>query len=121
MLGAQEDAFDVDRKYPVELGLIDLQHRPVTVGGTGVVDDDVQPTELLQCAAQQRAHAFIVGHVDLDKVRIAAAFGNLIDHSLTAHGVHVRNDDLGALAGKRLGDALAKTRTGAGDDRDFIG
>ena len=51
----------------------------------------------------------------------AEAGADLVHHPLAARGVHVGDDDPGALLGEGLGDALTKAGTGAGDDGSLVG
>ena len=118
----QEQALHVDAVDPVELVLGHVEHRLVAVRGAGVVDDDVEvavfverearraPRRRRRCdtspAQDARAAA---GGDDLAAPR-AAPLAALMSLTTTR----------GALLREALRDALAESRTAAGDDRDLV-
>ena len=63
----------------------------------------------------------ILGHVaaDIDGAALAVRLLDLGGDAPAAAVVDVVDDDLGALLGEAFGDAFAKTRAAAGDDRNL--
>jgi len=116
-MGEQKDRLHVDREKPVELVLLHLQHRPPDVAHSGIVDEDVDRSEGIDRGLHRG--------INVGALRDVAAHGN----GLVADGgcrsprgplVDVDDGDARALARERLGNALAKTRSGTGHQRNLV-
>jgi hypothetical protein len=113
------DRLHVDREDAVERRLGDLQQRLVGHRVAGVVDQDVEPAEGADRPLDEALHVAVDGHVRLVEFGRAAGGDDLVGDARAAGPVDVVDDEVRALLGETLGDALAEARSGAGDDRDL--
>ena len=112
------DALEVDvhDQVPVLLGHLEEQ---VVAGDAGVVDQDVDPAELVDDALHRGLRGGGVDDVAADADR-AGTVGEVEAARGVGGGglVEVEDRDRGALAGEALGDAEADASGCSGDDGD---
>jgi hypothetical protein len=106
----------VDREDPVVFRLAYLQHRPVDVRGSGIVDKDVEAAKggdrLLNYAIDIGFFAHIASQRD-------GAVANGAGGGFGRIGIDIGERDPRALARVGLCNALTDARTGPGHKRDF--
>jgi hypothetical protein len=83
-------------------------------GNAGVVDQDVEATEVGVDLAQGGLEHGQVGDVDLVRASIGEVGGDL----LARGGIDFQDGDGRAVSGEAASDGLAQAATGAGDDGD---
>ena len=111
-LRSQEDRLDVDRHDAVELRLLDLHQGLVAVGGAGVVDENVDPPEGLDCGLRRALHVLAARYVGHEGDRAPAdPPGGGLGHVR----LHVEAGDARSLPGESLGNAVTEPLPGACD------
>ncbi len=85
----------------------------------GVVDQGVEPAELLDRGVHDRLRGLDLGAVADREHRRAAGRDDLVDDGLAGRLVDLADDDAGALAGELDRLTAAEAASGAGDDRDL--
>jgi hypothetical protein len=113
----QEDRFDVHRHESIEFSLLHLQHRPPHVAHSGIVDEDVDSPERIDGRLYGCVHVGALRHVAAQRDRLVADRGGGLARGLL---VDVDDGHARALARERLGDAVAKARCGAGNQRNLV-
>ena len=102
---------------PIELGLVHFQHGAALVTDPGIVDEDVNAAERIDRRLDRRVHIVSARDVTNDRN------GRVADRSccLPRGGfVDVGERNARALPGKEFGNALAKARGPAGDERNPV-
>src|SRR6185503_9128453 len=88
----------------------------VTPGGVlsrvGVMDHDVEPTEVLNGPSDEFGTALLVGEIELDEVRRTTCFGDLLDHRFALSGVTTAHHHFGAVAGEAGSDRFSDSLGG---------
>ena len=87
--------------------------------GPGVVDDDVEVSEVSQRGIEQGLHVAAAGHVAVGELGAAAGGADARHHRDARVARDVVDDDSAAFAGESLCDALAEARSRSGDDGHF--
>ncbi len=100
VLAAEKDAGEVDLYLPVPVGQRHLgkghEHRD-----PGIVHQDIEPFVSVQRGGNDLGPASLVGHVLMQRQRLAAGLTNLRGRGFRALEVHVCDDHARALAGQR--------------------
>ena len=109
----EEDRLDVDVHHPVELLLVDLEHRPVAVGDASVVDENVDPAKRREYGRSGFVDLRFHRHVGADADRSAADAGSDVKRGLA---VEVEARHARAFAGEGRRDLGAKALAGSGHD-----
>jgi hypothetical protein len=119
-LDHEEHRVDVGLEGALKLLLADVEDVLVGVLLAGVVDEDVEPAELVHRLGDDRVAMGFLAKVAGYRDR-AAALG--LDDAPGLGGVvmlaQIGNGDVGALAREQGGDRAADAAVGAGDDRDL--
>jgi hypothetical protein len=115
-LAHEEGALEIDRHREVEIGF------SVILGGifgtqAGVVHQDVDPAEAIDCSLYRAFDLIELGHVHLKLEHLAAHALDLARQLLPGLYVAQTQDDVGACVGERLGNAMAQAARSASDER----
>ena len=116
----EEHAEDVGLERPPQLVLVDVGDVLVGMLLAGIVDEDVEPAELLDRLPDGPFAELLVADVAGDRDR-SAAF--LLDDLLRLLRIvmlaQIKDCDVGAFAREQRGDGAADSAVGAGDQRDL--
>ena len=116
VLGAEQDALDVDRLHLVPLGLGDFVGVPRAAGDAGVVDQHVDAAEAIGHLVDRTRDVGFAGDVHVPVAGLAAGTGDRI-HQCQAFGVEAVEDrDRGAFPGQPQRAGVADADRAAGDD-----
>ena len=116
MLHAEEDAIDIDCLLAAPVLMAHLEDRGADAD-TGIVDENVEPAELVLNGCDDFLPARLARHVMAVSACCAAGLGDDLDRFLEARLVHVGHDDLGPLGGQRDCRPPADTARRARDQR----
>src|SRR5688572_1619261 len=120
-LRGQQQAEHVDVEVPVEVFFGDVLQRREPVD-TRVVDQDVEPAELLDRRVDNGLRIGLLGDVAANGDRLAAGGGDAGDNGLGALlAGGIVDDDGRAFGGEGRGDGGADALGCAGDEGDFSG
>ena len=115
MLEANEHAGEADIDHAAEgVDLVVLDRRKPA--DAGVVEGDVEPSEVLHAGVDHCGCVVFVGHVAADGVGVVADLARGLGHAV---GVAVGEHDARPSLGEELRGAQADARCAAGDQRDF--
>jgi hypothetical protein len=109
---------EVHAEHPLEVLVVVALVVDVVIE-RGVVDEDVDPAELLLRLAGTRRRRLLVGDVGLDEDGVAELL-ELLHGRGGAVLVDLGHDDLRALLEEPLGVRQPDALAGAGDDRDPV-
>ena len=118
-LTGEECPLEVHAENAVELLFRQIEKRRV-IDNAGVVDEHVDAAVHLERLGDQVVHVELFRDVAVDEIRGATALADLGDNAIAGVVIHVRDDDLGALAGEPHGTSLADALPGARYDRDPV-
>ena len=118
-LGEPERAPHVDLEDLAPLHEVDRVERLERVHAERVVDEHVEPAELVDGAGDERRDLLGVDEVGRHRERPAAVGLDLGLHLGEVVGVAGRQHDGGALPGQRPGVGLPQPRADPGHDRDL--
>ena len=117
-LGHQEVAAEIDVDHSVKLLVGHLVELSV-LGDPGVVDQNIDPPELLGDGLDHFGHLLLVGDVD-DKGTHGAEGRQVLSSLSDLFGADIADCDFSALFQEQLGGCKADAGGGTGDDGDTI-
>ncbi|MNE45184.1 hypothetical protein D3C80_1394570 [compost metagenome] len=118
-LATLDHAHQIDRDLPVPVFQRQFGEEPAR-SDAGVVDDHIDPTELLFAGLGQGRQLAIVAHIAALDEAVATGLANLLQRFAQAGFVDIGQCQAPALTGPAQGDLAAEARPGAGDHDAFL-
>lgn len=105
---AEEDALDIDIHYLVKLGFCYFQGRFIRVGGSRIVDEDVDAAELVLGQLYHLLPIALGGYVCGDGLDVGVR--GVAEGRFQAFAVHVSSHDLCAFFDESLSNGFSEAR-----------
>ena len=116
---AKECALEVDVQHEIPVRFRHAEDQAIA-GDASVVDEHIQATPALDRLSDHLLGILKLCDVRLDEDRLSTLLADHLDGFLAAGGVHIADDEVGALTREEKGYRSADAATATGNEHDLI-